>query len=219
MDAPFAWTKQIASHFGGTRNPLVIHWPAGIQARGELREQFHHVIDVVPTILEACKIPAPTEVNGIRQKPIEGVSMMYSFEDNGSHRHAHDAVLRDADQSRDLSRWLDRVQSFGRTLGNGWTHIGRTQECNMGVVQRRRRLQPGQRPGHRESIQTERVTRPLHRRSRKRYNVLPLDPRMPNDSTRNCTSPANNRRVGRILAIRSNCPNRLGPNYFPGHLH
>ncbi|MEZ6035515.1 MAG: arylsulfatase [Planctomycetaceae bacterium] len=58
MDAPFAWTKQIASHFGGTRNPLVIHWPAGIKAKGELRDQFHHVIDVVPTILEVCKIPA-----------------------------------------------------------------------------------------------------------------------------------------------------------------
>lgn len=80
MDAPFSWTKQVASHFGGTRNPLVIHWPAGIKAKGELRDQFHHVIDVVPTILEACKIPTPTEVNGIKQKPIEGVSMMYSFE-------------------------------------------------------------------------------------------------------------------------------------------
>lgn len=81
MDAPFAWTKQIASHFGGTRNPLVVHWPAGIKAKGELRDQFHHVIDIVPTILEVCKLPAPTEVNGIRQKPIEGVSMVYTFED------------------------------------------------------------------------------------------------------------------------------------------
>ena len=61
MDAPFSWTKQIASHFGGTRNPLVIHWPAGIKAKGELRDQFHHVIDIVPTILDACQIPAPTD--------------------------------------------------------------------------------------------------------------------------------------------------------------
>ncbi len=81
MDAPFAWTKQIASHFGGTRNPLVIHWPNGIKAKGELRDQFHHVIDVVPTILEACKIPEPTEVNGIVQRPMEGISMTYTFED------------------------------------------------------------------------------------------------------------------------------------------
>ncbi|MBX7105425.1 MAG: arylsulfatase [Gemmataceae bacterium] len=81
MDAPFQWTKQVASHFGGTRNPMVVHWPRGIKAKGELRQQFHHVIDVVPTILEACKIPEPKVVNGIPQKPIEGVSMVYSFDD------------------------------------------------------------------------------------------------------------------------------------------
>jgi arylsulfatase len=80
MNAPFQWTKQVASHFGGTRNPMVVHWPKGIRAKGEIRTQFHHVIDVVPTILEACKIPEPKEVNGILQKPIEGVSMLYSFD-------------------------------------------------------------------------------------------------------------------------------------------
>lgn len=81
MDSPFQWTKQVASHFGGTRNPMVVHWPRGIKARGETRGQFHHVIDVVPTILEAAKVPAPATVNGIAQKPIEGVSMAYSFDD------------------------------------------------------------------------------------------------------------------------------------------
>ena len=81
MDSPFQWTKQVASHFGGTRNPMVVHWPNGIQSKGEIRTQFHHVIDVVPTILEATHIAAPKEVNGITQKPIEGVSMAYSFED------------------------------------------------------------------------------------------------------------------------------------------
>ncbi|MGB8330867.1 MAG: arylsulfatase, partial [Polyangiales bacterium] len=81
MDAPFQWTKQVASHFGGTRNALVIHWPEGINAKGEIRTQFHHVIDIVPTILEATRIPAPTKVKGIEQKPIEGVSMLYSFDD------------------------------------------------------------------------------------------------------------------------------------------
>ena len=83
MDAPFQWTKQVASHFGGTRNPLVVHWPNGIKAKGEIRTQFHHVIDIVPTILEACKIQTPSVLNGISQKPIEGVSMVYSFE-NGN---------------------------------------------------------------------------------------------------------------------------------------
>jgi arylsulfatase len=81
MDAPFQWTKQVASHFGGTRNPMVISWPKGIKAKGEIRTQFHHVIDVVPTILEACKVSEPKVVNGITQKPIEGVSMLYSFDD------------------------------------------------------------------------------------------------------------------------------------------
>lgn len=81
MAAPFQWTKQVASHFGGTRNPMIVHWPKGIKAKGELRTQFHHCIDVVPTILEACQIAAPSEVNGIAQKPIEGVSMLYSFEE------------------------------------------------------------------------------------------------------------------------------------------
>ena len=84
MDAPFQWTKQIASHFGGTRNPLVVHWPAGIDAKGERRTQFHHVIDIVPTILEAAHIPAPTKVNGFQQKPIEGVSLLYSFDDTNA---------------------------------------------------------------------------------------------------------------------------------------
>src|SRR5262245_36212562 len=80
-NAPFQWTKQVASHFGGTRNPMVVHWPNGITANGELRTQFHHCIDIVPTILDCCGVPEPKEVNGSPQKPIEGVSMRYSFDD------------------------------------------------------------------------------------------------------------------------------------------
>ncbi|MCP8941006.1 sulfatase-like hydrolase/transferase [Alsobacter sp. SYSU M60028] len=80
-DTPFKWTKQVASHFGGTRNPVVIRWPKGLAARGELRSQFHHVIDIAPTVLEAAHLPAPRTVNGVAQKPIEGVSMLYSFAD------------------------------------------------------------------------------------------------------------------------------------------
>jgi arylsulfatase A-like enzyme len=81
MDAPFQWTKQVASHFGGTRNALVINWPKRIKAGGEIRSQFHHVIDIVPTILEAAGVQAPLLLNGTPQKPIEGVSMAYSFDD------------------------------------------------------------------------------------------------------------------------------------------
>ncbi|MEI7989405.1 MAG: arylsulfatase, partial [Chloroflexota bacterium] len=81
MDAPYQWTKQVASHFGGIRNGTIVHWPNGIKAKGELRNQFHHVIDVAPTILEAAGLPEPIFVNGVQQRPIEGVSMAYSFEE------------------------------------------------------------------------------------------------------------------------------------------
>jgi arylsulfatase A-like enzyme len=81
MNTPYQWTKQVASHWGGTRNGTIVHWPKGIKAKAELRPQFHHVIDVAPTILEAAGIPHPHSVDGIDQKPIEGVSMLYSFND------------------------------------------------------------------------------------------------------------------------------------------
>ena len=81
MDTPYQWTKQVASHWGGTRNGLVVHWPRGIKGNGELRSQFHHVIDVAPTLLEAAGLPEPLVVNGVAQKPIDGVSMVYSFND------------------------------------------------------------------------------------------------------------------------------------------
>ena len=79
MNTPYQWTKQVASHWGGTRNGLIVHWPKGIQARGEVRSQFHHVIDVAPTLLEVAGLPEPTFVNGVQQRPIEGVSMAYSL--------------------------------------------------------------------------------------------------------------------------------------------
>jgi arylsulfatase A-like enzyme len=81
MDTPYQWTKQVASHWGGTRNGTIVSWPNGIEAQGQVRHQFHHVIDVAPTILEAAGLPEPISVNGVQQKPIEGVSMRYSFDD------------------------------------------------------------------------------------------------------------------------------------------
>ncbi len=88
MDTPYQWTKQVASHWGGTRNGTIVHWPKGIKAKGEIRSQFHHVIDVAPTILEAAGLPEPVSVNGVQQKPIEGVSMLYSFDDaKAAERH------------------------------------------------------------------------------------------------------------------------------------
>jgi arylsulfatase A-like enzyme len=81
MDAPYQWTKQVASHWGGTRNGTIVHWPRGIEAKGELRHQFHHVIDFAPTVLEAAGLPEPGSVHGVQQHPYEGVSMVYSFDD------------------------------------------------------------------------------------------------------------------------------------------
>ncbi len=84
LDTPYQWTKQVASHWGGTRNGTIVHWPNGIRARGETRQQFHHVIDVAATVLEAAGLPEPTSVHGVQQVPLQGVSMAYSFDDAGA---------------------------------------------------------------------------------------------------------------------------------------
>ena len=84
MDTPYQWTKQVASHWGGTRNGTIVHWPGGIRSKGETRTQFHHVIDVAPTVLEAAALPEPVFVNGVQQMPLHGVSMAYSFDDAGA---------------------------------------------------------------------------------------------------------------------------------------
>ncbi|MEU7904986.1 arylsulfatase [Actinoplanes sp. NPDC049118] len=84
MNAPLQWTKQVASHWGGTRNGAIVHWPAGFAERGGLRSQFTHVIDVAPTILEAAGLPEPMMVNGVQQSPMEGTSMLYTFGDAGA---------------------------------------------------------------------------------------------------------------------------------------
>jgi arylsulfatase len=81
LDAPFGWMKQVASDFGGTRNGMVVHWPSGIKAKNEIRTQFSHVIDVAPTILQAAGLPEPKVVNGTPQIPMEGVSMVYTFDE------------------------------------------------------------------------------------------------------------------------------------------
>jgi arylsulfatase A-like enzyme len=88
MDTPYQWTKQVASHWGGTRNGTIVHWPNGIKAKGAIRSQFHHAIDVAPTILEAAGLPAPTIVNSVQQAPLEGFSMLYAFDDaKAAERH------------------------------------------------------------------------------------------------------------------------------------
>src|SRR3954466_937702 len=81
MDTPYQWTKQVASHFGGTRNGTIVHWPAGFEGKGEQRTQFAHVIDIAPTVLDAAGLVEPKFVNGVQQTPMQGVSMRYAFAD------------------------------------------------------------------------------------------------------------------------------------------
>jgi arylsulfatase len=111
MDTPYQWTKQVASHWGGTRNGTIVHWPKGVKAKGEIRSQFHHVIDVAPTILEAAGLPEPISVNGVQQRPIEGVSMLYSFDDaRAAERH----------ETQYFEMWCNRG-----IYHKGWTAVTR----------------------------------------------------------------------------------------------
>ena len=110
FNTPFRWTKQIASYFGGTKQGTAISWPAKIKDKGGIRWQFHHVIDVLPTILEAAGIEQPVQVNGIAQKPIEGVSMMYTFDANAGGRDA---------QSRHRTQYFEMLGNQG-LYNDGW---------------------------------------------------------------------------------------------------
>jgi arylsulfatase len=110
FDSPFKWTKQVASDFGGTRNGMVIHWPAGVKKAGGLRSQFGHVIDIAPTILEACSLPEPVVVNGTPQIPMEGTSLLYSF-DNADAPERHTTQYFEIFGNRAIYRdgWLART--------------------------------------------------------------------------------------------------------------
>ena len=119
MDTPYQWTKQVASHWGGTRNGTIVHWPRGIAARGEVRSQFHHVIDVAPTVLECAGLPEPTSVNGVAQTPIEGVEHGVLVRRRGRGRPPRDAVLRDVLQPRHLPPGLDRGHAPLDAVGDG----------------------------------------------------------------------------------------------------
>ena len=105
-DTPFQWTKQVAANYGGTRNGLVVHWPRRIKARDQVRSQWHHVIDIAPTILEATGLPEPKAVNGTPQTPIEGVSLIYTFDDAAATSRHTTQYFEIFGNRAPLSRWL-----------------------------------------------------------------------------------------------------------------
>jgi arylsulfatase len=113
MDTPFQWTKQVASHFGGTRNPMIVSWPTRIKDRAGLRQQFLHVIDIVPTLYEVIGITPPTELNGVPQKPIEGISFAYTF-DNAQAKERHTTQYFELGANRGIYHdgWMASALSF-----------------------------------------------------------------------------------------------------------
>ncbi|MEM1069118.1 MAG: arylsulfatase [Planctomycetota bacterium] len=109
-DAPFKWTKQMAADFGGTRNGMVMHWPAGFEAKGEIRNQWHHVNDVAATVLEATKLPVSKSINGVKQKPLDGVSMLYAANDaDAPERHTTQYFEMFGNRAIYHEGWLARV--------------------------------------------------------------------------------------------------------------
>ena len=107
MDTPYQWTKQVASHWGGTRNGTIVHWPNGIEAKGEVRNQFHHVIDVAPTVLDAAGLPEPKTVHGVDAEADRGREHALRVRRRRRGGAARDAVLRDVLQPRHLRQGLD----------------------------------------------------------------------------------------------------------------
>ena len=164
MDTPYQWTKQVASHWGGTRNGTIVHWPNGIKAKGEVRSQFHHVIDVAPTILEAAGLPHPTVVNSVQQAPIEGFSMLYAFNDaKAAERHE--------------TQYFEMFCNRG-IYHKGWTAVTRhgvpwlgaykraLRRRRLGAVRHQHRLDAVEGPGEGEPEEARRAAAALHHRGR-----------------------------------------------------
>ena len=156
------------THAGGNTDPFIVSWPAKIKDGGAIRNQYHHIIDVVPTILEVTGLPAPASVNGVKQMPLHGVSMAYSFTDGAAKTRKPLAVLRDARQPGHLGRRLE-----GRDLAQEGHPLGRGP---VGALPHRRRLHRVERP-RRDAPREARGAVELWLAEAKKYNVLPLDDR------------------------------------------
>ena len=166
MNTPFQWTKQVASHWGGTRNGTIVHWPNGIEEKGGLRSQFSHVIDVAPTILEAAGLPEPAMVNGVMQSPMEGTSMLYSFNDADAAGASRAAVLRDVRQPRRLPQGLERGDQAQDAVGDGRRRTAGVRRRRVGALRRQQGLQPGPQPRRRQPGDARQAAAPLADRGR-----------------------------------------------------
>jgi arylsulfatase len=175
MDSPFSYTKQVASDFGGTRNGMIIQWPAGIKAKGEVRSQFGHVIDIAPTVYEIAKLPAPKMVNGIAQDPIEGTSLAYSFDDaKAAEKHkvqyfemfGNRGVYEDGWYARTIHRpaWLQKP--LHPLLEDQWELYNTNEDFSLSNDL------AAQNPDKLKEMQT------LFMQEAEKYHVLPLDDRL-----------------------------------------
>jgi len=175
MDAPFSYTKQVASDFGGTRNGMIIHWPAGIKGKGEVRSQFGHVIDIAPTIFEVAKLPAPSMVNGIQQDPIEGTSLAYSFNDaSAAERHTvqyfemfgNRSIYQDGWYARTIHRPAWRFKPDHTLQEDKWELFNTKEDFSLA-----NNLSA-------QNAEKLKTMQDLFMKEAERYHVLPIDDRL-----------------------------------------
>lgn len=173
-DAPFTWTKQVASDFGGTRNGMVIHYPKGIKAKGEIRNQFSHVIDIAPTIYEVCGLPSPKMVNGIPQNPIEGTSLVYSFnEPKSAEKHTvqyfemfgNRAIYQDGWYARTLHKAPYLPKAYTSLQEDVWELFNTNEDFSLSMNLAK------QNPEKLKAMQEQFM------KEAEKYHVLPLDDR------------------------------------------
>ena len=177
MDAPFQWTKQVASHLGGTRNPMIVHWPKGIKAKGETRTQYHHVIDVVPTLLDAAACPRRRSSTAFPRSRSRASVDALLLRRQERQEQADDPILRNADQPRHLPRWLVGVQPLRRAVEHGGQAGGDFLEApwelyNLEADFCQADDLAAKKPEKLKELQA------LFVEEAKKYDVFPLDPRL-----------------------------------------
>ncbi len=175
LDAPFSYTKQVGSDFGGTRNGMVIHWPKGFNAKNEIRSQFTHVIDIAPTVYEITGIPSPRMVNGIEQDPIEGTSLVYTFNDaNANERHTvqyfemfgNRAIYKDGWLARTIHRPAWRTKPLRSLQEDIWDLYNTKEDFSLA------NNLASQYPDKLKELED------LFMKEAEKYHVLPIDDRL-----------------------------------------